>query len=160
MLPPANEVCEGYVFTCVCLSTVGGGPGPHPGGRLRGLAGGGSPGPHPWGRLRGLAGGSAGPHQGESAGPHLGESPGPHWEGSPGQHLGGLQAHTRVVSRPTPRGCIPACTKADPPADGYCCRQYTSYCNAFLFKGSFAVSESERESKFFSLIFVTTWCEH
>ena len=22
-LPPANEVCEGYVFTCVCLSTVG-----------------------------------------------------------------------------------------------------------------------------------------
>ena len=23
-LPPANEVCEGYVFTGVCLSTVGG----------------------------------------------------------------------------------------------------------------------------------------
>ena len=22
-LPPANEVCEGYVFTCVCLSTGG-----------------------------------------------------------------------------------------------------------------------------------------
>ena len=26
-LPPANEVCEGYVFTGVCLST-GGVPGP------------------------------------------------------------------------------------------------------------------------------------
>ena len=24
-LPPANEVCEGYVFTGVCLSTPGGG---------------------------------------------------------------------------------------------------------------------------------------
>ena len=24
LLPPANEVCEGYVFTGVCLSTVGG----------------------------------------------------------------------------------------------------------------------------------------
>ena len=25
LLPPANEVCEGYVFTGVCLSTGGGG---------------------------------------------------------------------------------------------------------------------------------------
>ena len=25
LLPPANEVCEGYVFTGVCLSTPGGG---------------------------------------------------------------------------------------------------------------------------------------
>ena len=24
LLPPANEVCEGYVFTGVCLSTGGG----------------------------------------------------------------------------------------------------------------------------------------
>ena len=24
LLPPANEVWEGYVFTCVCLSTGGG----------------------------------------------------------------------------------------------------------------------------------------
>ena len=23
LLPSANEVCEGYVFTCVCLSTGG-----------------------------------------------------------------------------------------------------------------------------------------
>ena len=76
LLPPANEVCEGYVFTRVCLSTGGWYPsmpcrfpGPHPGGKLRGLA---------WGDL-------------------------------------------------LPGGC------GDPPHDGYCCRQYTSYWNAFLF---------------------------
>ena len=28
LLPPANEVCEGYVFTGVCLSTGEGGSGP------------------------------------------------------------------------------------------------------------------------------------
>ena len=47
------------------------------------------------------------------------------------------------VSRPTPRGvspgphpwgCIPACTEADTPTDGYCCGQYVSYWNAFFFK--------------------------
>ena len=59
--------------------------------------------------------------------------------------LAGNQAHTQGgawevwrggVSRPTPRGCIPACTEADPPppADGYCCGRYASYWNAFLFK--------------------------
>ena len=43
------------------------------------------PGPHPGGKLRGLVG------------------------------EGCLQAHTwGGVSRPTPRGCIPACTEADP----------------------------------------------
>ena len=47
-------------------------PGPHPEGRLRGLAGVGSPGPHPGGKLRVWPGGSPGPHRG-----------------------GGLQAHTR-----------------------------------------------------------------
>ena len=33
LLPPANKVCEGYVFTRVCLSTGGGVPGQvrHPG---------------------------------------------------------------------------------------------------------------------------------
>ena len=41
-----------------------------------------------------------------SLGPHQCGSPGPHPGGSPGPHLGGLQAHTR--------GCIPACTEADP----------------------------------------------
>ena len=63
LLPPANEVCEGYVFTSVCLSggwypsMPGRSPGPHPGGKLRGLAGG-SPGQHPGG------GGSPSPHPG------------------------------------------------------------------------------------------------
>ena len=76
LLPPTKEVCEGYVFTRVCLST-GGSAGPHPGGEVEGSGWGGSPGPHP----------------------------------------GGSQAHTRGVSRPRPggRGCIPACTEADPP---------------------------------------------
>ena len=109
LLPPANEVCEGYVFTRVCQSFCSGGdvmvsqhalqmisqhalqvvsvhalqvsgvrvypsmpcrfPGPHPRGKLRGLAGRGVP------------------------RPTLGE-------GSPGPHLVGV--------------CIPACTEADP----------------------------------------------
>ena len=37
------------------------------------------------------------------------------WGEAPGLHHGGLQAHTWGVSRPTPGGCIPACTEADPP---------------------------------------------
>ena len=128
-LPPANEVCEGYVFTRVCQSFCSGGvsqhalqvvsqhvsrgvypsmpyrfPGPHPGRSLRGLPRGreGSPGPHP-GVSRPTPGGSPGPHPGGTLGPH-------------------------------PWGCIPACTEADPPAEGYCCRQYASYWNAFLFR--------------------------
>ena len=115
LLPPTKEVCEGYVFTRVCLST-GGSAGPHPGGRLRGLAGG-SPGPQPGGRLRSLAGGSPGPHPGWEIEESGWRDPDPHLWGVPGPHQG--------VSRPRPggRGCIPACTEADPPpqADGYCC---------------------------------------
>ena len=42
LLPPANEVCEGYVFTPVCQSFCS------PGGMLSRLARG-SPGPHPGG---------------------------------------------------------------------------------------------------------------
>ena len=46
LLPPANEVCEGYVFTPLILFT-GGFPGPHPEGEVGDLGGGGgSPGPH------------------------------------------------------------------------------------------------------------------
>ena len=49
------------------------------------------------------------------------------------QGEGGLQVH-RGVSRPTPGGCIPACTEADtPPKDGYCRGRYASYWNAFLY---------------------------
>ena len=100
--PPANEVCEGYVFTPVCHSVQRGRClGPGPGGRLGGLARGVSR-PRP----RGEVGGSG-------------------W----GSRLtpGGVQAHTQGgvgwVSRPTPgdvqaqaqRGCIPTCTEADSP---------------------------------------------
>ena len=46
-----------------------------------------SPGPHPGGKLRGLAWGVSRPTPGGSPGPHL--------RGSPGPHLGGLQAHTQ-----------------------------------------------------------------
>ena len=61
-------------------------PGPHPGGKLRGLARRGVSRPTPKGEVEGFG-------------------------------LGGLQAHTQGVSRPTPSmgGCIPACTEADPP---------------------------------------------
>ena len=56
-LPPANEVCEGYVFTRVCHSVHGGGrvvsqhalqvSRPTPKGKVEGSGwGGGSPGPH------------------------------------------------------------------------------------------------------------------
>ena len=86
-------------------------PGPHPGGKLRGLAGGGSPGPHPRGKLRvwpggfsrpTLGGGSSRPTPGGISRPTPGGSPGPH----PG-----------VCGRPT---------------NGYCCGWYASYWNAFL----------------------------
>ena len=66
-------------------------PGPHSGGKLRGLASGVSR-PTPKGKLRGLAGWGLQVHT---------------WGGSPGPHLG--------VSRPTTRGCIPVCTEADCP---------------------------------------------
>ena len=53
-LPPANVVCEGYVFTGVCLSTRGVSR-PTPKGEVEGdQAGGGSLGPHPRGKLRGI----------------------------------------------------------------------------------------------------------
>ena len=85
-LPPANEVCEGYVFTPVCHSVHRGEClGPGPGGRLGGLAGGGGgPGPHPGGVSRPRPGGVQAQAQG--------------W--CPGQG---------------PGECIPACTEADTP---------------------------------------------
>ena len=87
-----------HIFRSVCQEFCSGGggrrwylsmhcrsPGPHPGGKLRGLAWvGGYPGPHPGGKLRCLAwgGGSLGPHPGGSWRVWL-------WGG-------GLQVHTRV----------------------------------------------------------------
>ena len=63
-LQPANEVCEGYVFTCVCHSVHSRSPGrvvsqhalqvfrPTPRGKLRGLAWGGGLQAHPQGGLQ------------------------------------------------------------------------------------------------------------
>ena len=129
-LPPTNEVCDGYVFTCVCHSVHRVGVvsqhalqvvsqhalqvsrGVYPSMPCR------FPGPHPGRSLRGLAG----------------VSPGSHLRVSPGPHLGGLQAHTLVgVSRPTSGVVYPRMHWGRPPtADGYCCGWYTSYWNAFL----------------------------
>ena len=108
-LPPTNEVCEGYVFTPVCLSTSGGGClGPGPGGRL-GVSGQGGVQAITWGW------GCPGPHPGV---------------GGPGPHLGVcVQAHAGGGG-PGPGGCIPACTEADIPPPS---RRYASYWNAFLF---------------------------
>ena len=67
--------------------------------------------PTPWGKLRGLT-----------------------RAGSPGPPLGGLQAHIRTVSRPTPKGCVSQHALRQTPMVGYCRTQYASYLNAFLFK--------------------------
>ena len=67
-LPPANEVCEGYVFTGVCLSTPGGGVHGFIRGGVCGFIGGGHawfysggmhgfiPGGHAWFYLGGVRG--------------------------------------------------------------------------------------------------------
>ena len=116
-LPPANEVCEGYVFTPVCQSfcSQGGCLGSHLGGRFGGLARRVS---RPTSRGR------------------LGVWPGE-----------GVQAHTREDQAQAHGGGIPACTETDTlhpppptPAYGYCCGRYASYWNAFLFIHSFLPS--------------------
>ena len=62
-------------------------PGPHSGGKLRGLAWGGvSPGPHPGGKLRGLAWGRGVSRQGCLQAHTQGVSPGPHPGGWVSQH--------------------------------------------------------------------------
>ena len=125
LLPPANEVCEGYVFTRACHSVHKGGGvvsqhalqvvSQHAllqvswlGGVPACLAG-------PWG------GGLQAHTQGGV-------------EGS-GQSGGGLQAHTQGVSRPTPGGSQHALRQTPPtPVDSYCRGWYASYWNAFLFQ--------------------------
>ena len=111
LLPPANEVCEGYVFTHVCHSVHGGGWYPNmPCRWYPSMPCNWSPG--------GLQAHTQGGLQAQTLGGGLKAQTG----GSPGPHLG--------------RGgrlCIPACTEADPPMNGYCHRQYASYWNAFLF---------------------------
>ena len=91
LLPPANEVCKGYVFTHVCHSVhIGGGgiPACIAGGIPACLAAGlgGVVSQHalqvssltPRGKLRGLARGVFRPTSRGSPGPHPGGSPGPH----------------------------------------------------------------------------------
>ena len=105
LLPPANVVCEGYVFTRVCLSTGGGGiPACLAGGIpacLAGLPGGVSQHalqvskPTPKGQLEGSPGGSPGLHLVGSSGPHLGGFSRPKPGGVLQAHTqGSLQAHT------------------------------------------------------------------
>ena len=115
LLPLANKVCEGYVFTRVCLSmgVVVSQHGlqvskPTLKGKLRGLGGGVSR-PTPRAKLR-------------------------VW-------LGFLQAHTqggklRGLARRgvySPGGVSQHALRQTPPADGYCCGWYASYWNASLF---------------------------
>ena len=85
-------------------------------GEVEGSGQGGSPGPHPEGRLKGLAGGGLQAHtRGKVEGSDKGVS-----RPTPRGRSRGLATG---VSRPTPRGavqaqaqgCIPACTEADPP---------------------------------------------
>ena len=124
LLPPANEVCEGYVFTPACQSfcSRGGVSRPTHRERLRGLARGVSkPTPTPRGRLGGLAGGSSGPHPAGSR-PTPGGCPG---QGTLAQVQGGGSQH--------------ALRQTTPPADGYCCGQYASYWNAFLLSDLFCL---------------------
>ena len=84
-LPPATKLGQGYVFTRVCDSV-------HRGDVPACIAG---------GIPACLAGLQATP-RGEVEGSGLG--------GSPDPHLGGFQAHTQGVSRPTPRGNLQAHT--------------------------------------------------
>ena len=107
---------------------------PTPGGRLRGLVRGGISRPTPRGEVEGSGWGGGGlqAHTQGRSWVWLGGSPGPHpggrlrglARGSPGHTQGGVPAQAR--------GGIPAWTEADPPPDGYCCRRYASYWNAFL----------------------------
>ena len=100
-LPPPTKLQQGNIFRSVCQEFCSRGreggwypsmhcrfPGPHPGGKLRGLAWG-SPGPHPGGKLRGLAWGG-----GVSRPPPGGLQA--HTQGGLQAHTwGGLQVHTQ-----------------------------------------------------------------
>ena len=86
-IPACSMPCRGWYASMPCRS-----PGPHPRGKLRGLAGGG--------------GGIQAHSQGEVEGSGLGGLQ-VHTRGSPGPHQGGLQAHTQED--------IQVCTEADTP---------------------------------------------
>ena len=116
LLPPANVVCEGYVFTGVCLST--GGKGDPPGRET----------PHPPGKETPLA--RKPPWQGDPPDketPLAGRLPTP-WQGDP------PGKETPLARRPPWQGDPPARRhppgKETPPS---MCGRYASYWNAFLF---------------------------
>ena len=101
LLPPANEVCEGYVFTRVCLSTGGvvsqyalQVSRPTPRGRLRGLAGGGVSRPTPRGQIEQSGWGFSRPTP-------KGEVEGSGWGG-------GIRAHTRAEDKGSGQGGLQA----------------------------------------------------
>ena len=138
-LPPANEVCEGYVFTRVCLATggpwypsmpcrwvsrhalqVSGGVSQHALQVSR---------PTPKGELEGSGQGRVSrPTPGGAPGPDPGGSPGPHPAGYPSMYWG-----------------------RTPPPDGYCCGRYASYWNAFLFLFQFTVDKFKFTLEFICL---------
>ena len=107
LLPPTTKLGQGNIFRSMCQEFCSGG----------GSGGGGIPAclaglqAHTQGRrLRSLArgGGVSRPTpRGGSLGVWL-------WGVSRPTHMGGLRGLGREVSRPTPRGYIPACTEADP----------------------------------------------
>ena len=91
-LTPANEVCEGYVFTCVCHSV-------HRGWVSR---------PRPRVKVKVSGRGGSRPTAG-------GEVGGSGW-GVSRPKLGGVQAYTWGGPGPHRGWCIPACTEADFPS--------------------------------------------
>ena len=105
LLPPANEVCEGYVFTRVCLSTGGRGAWPRGVPAPGGVCSGGMPGP---------------------GGPAPGGGP-------RGSALADSGLCHYALSPPAPGGAWSwGVCRTPSPRDGYCCGRYTSYWNALL----------------------------
>ena len=107
-LPPANEVCEGYVFTPVCHSVHRRGVS-RPRGEVGWSGWGGCLGPDPGGGW-GSDGGVSRPRpKGKIGGSGQGcVCPGPHPAGWTRPTPGGCPG-------PGPGGCIPTCTQADTP---------------------------------------------
>ena len=112
---------------------------PHPGGKFRGIWLGGSPGPHPRGKLRGIWPGTGGLQaytQGGSA---------PGWVCSWGSDPEGVCSQGSTWSQGVcsgggllpggllSGGCLVPGGLCGALWDGYCCGQYASYWNAFLF---------------------------
>ena len=116
LIPPANEVCEGYVFTRVCqsfCSRLGGGIPSCIAGGISHHA------------LQVVSQHALQVSSGEVVSQHVLEvsRPTPRRElrglargGSPGPYPGGLQAHTWGVSRPTPKGGFPSMDNTHSPA--------------------------------------------